>query len=55
VSVVPIRPIAAMVTSGSGYLLVGEDGGVFAFGTSFAGSLGGSSSSIERYVSIASL
>ena len=34
-------PVNGMVAQGAGYLLVAGDGGVFAFGVTFAGSLGG--------------
>jgi hypothetical protein len=35
------RPITGMVGAGAGYLMVGEDGGIFTFGdATFAGSLG---------------
>jgi len=36
------RPVTGMVRYGAGYLMVGEDGGIFNFSTlAFAGSLGG--------------
>jgi hypothetical protein len=37
------QPVVGMVASGTGYLLVGADGGVFTFGNRFFGSLGGRS------------
>ena len=35
------EPVNGMVPQGDGYLLVASDGGVFAFKTTFSGSLGG--------------